>query len=147
MVYTPQRGFAQFQYFDQQATALAGMLANASDINLVDSAFVGPVDATVGLTAGIGVMVNPTVRSNRPGLNYDIVMPPDSAATDESFAGIATSSCAPTPMVKLATSLKTWRTTLVVTAPGLVFGFSLRRVPPCLVARYTGSFAIPKMLA
>lgn len=88
MVYTPQRGFAQFQYFDQQATALAGMLANASDINLVDSAFVGPVDATVGLTAGIGVMVKPTVRSNRPGLNYDIVMPPDSAATDESFAGI-----------------------------------------------------------
>lgn len=88
MVYTPQRDFAQFQYFDQQATALAGMLANASDINLVDSAFVGPVDATVGLTAGIGVMVNPTVRSNRPGLNYDIVMPPDSAATDESFAGI-----------------------------------------------------------
>lgn len=88
MVYTPQRGFAQLQYFDQQATALAGMLANASDINLVDSAFVGPVDATVGLTAGIGVMVKPTVRSNRPGLNYDIVMPPDSAATDESFAGI-----------------------------------------------------------
>lgn len=88
MVYTPQRGFAQFQYFDQQATALAGMLANASDINLVDSAFVGPVDATVGLTAGIGVMVNPTVRSNRPGLNYDIVMPPNHAATDESFAGI-----------------------------------------------------------
>ena len=88
MVYTPQRGFAQFQYFDQQATALAGMLANASDINLVDSAFVGPVEATVGLTAGIGVMVNPTVRSNRPGLNYDIVMPPDSAATDEAFAGI-----------------------------------------------------------
>lgn len=88
MVYTPQRGFAQFQYFDQQATALAGMLANASDINLVDSAFVGPVDATVGLTAGIGVMVKPTVRSNRPGLNYDIVMPPNSAATDESFAGI-----------------------------------------------------------
>lgn len=88
MVYTPQRGFAQFQYFDQQATALAGMLANASDINLVDSAFVGPVDATVGLTAGIGVMVHPTVRSNRPGLNYDIVMPPDSAATNESFAGI-----------------------------------------------------------
>ena len=88
MVYTPQRGFAQLQYFDQQATALAGMLANASDINLVDSAFVGPVDATVGLTAGIGVMVKPTVSSNRPGLNYDIVMPPDSAATDESFAGI-----------------------------------------------------------
>lgn len=88
MVYTPHRGFAQFQYFDQQATALAGMLANASDINLVDSAFVGPVDATVGLTAGIGVMANPTVRSNRPGLNYDIVMPPDIAATDESFAGI-----------------------------------------------------------
>lgn len=88
MVYTPQRGFSQFQYFDQQATALAGMLANASDINLVDSAFVGPVDATVGLTAGIGVMVNTTVRSNRPGLNCDILMPPGNTATDESFAGI-----------------------------------------------------------
>lgn len=88
MVYTPQRGFAQSRYFDQQATALAGMLANASDINLVDSAFVGPVDATVGLTAGIGVKVNAAIRSNRPGLNYDIVMPPDIAATDDSFAGI-----------------------------------------------------------
>lgn len=88
MVYTPQRGFAQSQYFDQQATALAGMLANASDINLVDSAFVGPVDPAVGLTAGIGVMVTPTVRSNRPGLNYDIVVPPDQTATDETFAGI-----------------------------------------------------------
>lgn len=88
MVYTPQRGFAQSQYFDQQATALAGMLANASDINLVDSAFVGPVDAVEGLTAGIGVMATPTVRSNRPGLNYDIIVPPSDAATDDSFAGI-----------------------------------------------------------
>ena len=65
MVYTPQRGFAQSQYFDQQATALAGMLANASDINLVDSAFVGKVDPAEGLTAGIGVMVIPTTASNR----------------------------------------------------------------------------------
>ena len=39
-MYGPKRGFAQSEYFDQQATALAGMLANASDINLTDSAFV-----------------------------------------------------------------------------------------------------------
>lgn len=88
MVYTPQRGFAQSQYFDQQATALAGMLANASDINLVDSAFVGEVDPAEGLTAGIGVMVIPTTASNRPGLNYDIVVPPSVDAVDDSFAGI-----------------------------------------------------------
>lgn len=88
MVYTPQRGFAQSQYFDQQATALAGMLANASDINLVDSAFVGEVDPAEGLTAGIGVMVIPTTASNRPGLNYDIVVPPSVDAVDGSFAGI-----------------------------------------------------------
>lgn len=88
MVYTPQRGFAQSQYFDQQATALAGMLANASDINLVDSAFVGEVDPAEGLTAGIGVMVIPTTASNRPGLNYDIVVPPSVGAGDDSFAGI-----------------------------------------------------------
>lgn len=88
MVYTPQRGFAQSQYFDQQATALAGMLANTSDINLVDSAFVGEVDPAEGLTAGIGVMVIPTTASNRPGLNYDIVVPPSVDAVDDSFAGI-----------------------------------------------------------
>lgn len=88
MVYTPQRGFAQSQYFDQQATALAGMLANASDINLVDSAFVGGVDPAEGLTAGIGVKVIPTTASNRPGLNYDIVVPPSVDAVDDSFAGI-----------------------------------------------------------
>lgn len=88
MVYTPQRGFAQTQYFDQQATALAGMLANASDINLVDSAFVGDVSPTEGLTAGIGVQVLPTTASNRPGLNYDIVVPPLETATDAAFAGV-----------------------------------------------------------
>ena len=88
MVYTPQRGFAQSQYFDQQATALAGMLANASDINLVDSAFVGQVDPVAGLTAGIGVQILPTVASNRPGLNYDVAIPPQASATDADFAGI-----------------------------------------------------------
>lgn len=88
MVYTPQRGFAQSQYFDQQATALAGMLANASDINLVDSAFVGQVDPVAGLTAGIGVQILPTVASNRPGLNYDVAIPPQESATDADFAGI-----------------------------------------------------------
>lgn len=88
MVYTPQRGFAQSQYYDQQATALAGMLANASDYNLVDSAFVGDVDPVLGLTAGLGVQVYPTVASNRPGLNYDVLGLPQATATDAEFGGI-----------------------------------------------------------
>ena len=41
-VYSPVvNAFGQDTYFDQQGTALAGMLANASDINLVDAAVVG----------------------------------------------------------------------------------------------------------
>lgn len=87
-MYGPQRGFAQSQYFDQQATALAGMLANASDINLTDSAFVGNVPADTGLVAGIGVQVLPTTVSNRAGVNYDIVVPPLASATDADFAGV-----------------------------------------------------------
>lgn len=87
-MYGPQRGFAQSLYVDQQATALAGMLANASDINLVDSAFIGNTDPNLGLMAGVGVQVLPTVASNRPGLNYDIIMQPLNTATDADFAGV-----------------------------------------------------------
>lgn len=87
-MYGPQRGFAQSLYVDQQATALAGMLANASDINLVDSAFIGNTDPNLGLMAGVGVQVIPTVASNRPGLNYDIIMQPLDTATDADFAGV-----------------------------------------------------------
>lgn len=87
MVYTPQRGFMQSAYYDQQATALAGMLANASDINLVDSAFVGPVGPD-GLEAGLGIAIRPTTVSNRPGINTDMMILPLDTATDDDFAGI-----------------------------------------------------------
>ena len=87
-MYGPQKGFAQSQYFDQQATALAGMLANASDINLTDSAFVGEVSASAGLMAGIGVRTLNTEASNRPGVNYDIIVPPLGTEVDADFAGI-----------------------------------------------------------
>lgn len=87
-MYGPRKGFAQTQYFDQMATALAGMLANASDINLVDNAFVGEVDPAVGLMAGIGVVAHYTTQSNRPGLNQQILVPPSDAATEADFAGI-----------------------------------------------------------
>lgn len=90
MVYTPQRsGFAQSQYFDQQGTALPGMLANASDINLVNSGFVGGVPASTGLVAGVGVVRrNSVARSNRPGLNYDVYDLPLASAHGYDFAGI-----------------------------------------------------------
>lgn len=90
MVYTPQRsGFAQSQYFDQQGTALPGMLANASDINLVDSGFVGGVSPVTGLVAGVGVVQrNSVARSNRPGLNYDVYDLPPVSATAADFAGV-----------------------------------------------------------
>lgn len=87
-MYGPQRGFAQSQYFDQQATAIPGLLAYASDINLVDSAFVGAVDPIYGLLAGTGIMINPTTVSNRPGINYDVAVPPTVTATDADFAGV-----------------------------------------------------------
>ena len=43
MVYTPQRGFAQSQYYDQQATALAGMLAKHI-VSLYDMCFDNDTD-------------------------------------------------------------------------------------------------------
>ena len=90
MVYLPKRGaFAQTQYFDQQGSALPGMLANASDINLVDSGFVGGVSPVTGLVAGVGVIQRSTVgQSNRPGFNYDVYDLPPVTATAADFAGI-----------------------------------------------------------
>lgn len=90
MVYLPKRGaFAQTQYFDQQGSALPGMLANASDINLVDSGFVGGVSPVTGLVAGVGVIQRNTVgQSNRPGFNYDVYDLPPVTATAADFAGI-----------------------------------------------------------
>ena len=88
MVYTPQKGFAQSTYFDQQATALAGMPANASDINLIDSAFVTGADAADGITAGIAVCAVPATQSNRPGVNFAMVRPMYAEATGNAGCGV-----------------------------------------------------------
>lgn len=85
-MYGPQKGFAQSTYVDQQATALAGMLANASEYNLVDSAMV--VDVQTGGTnggyiqAGLGIVItSPTTFIERPGINNKVMKLP-SATTD-----------------------------------------------------------------
>lgn len=87
-MYTPKRGFAQSHYYDQMATALSGMLANASDINLTDSAFVTGVESEDGLVAGIAVCVVPATQSNRPGVNFAMVCPMYPGASGNAVAGI-----------------------------------------------------------
>lgn len=87
-MYGPRKhGFAQEQYYDQQATALPGMLANASDINLCDSAFISDTYPD-GLTAGTAVCAVPATKSNRPGVNFAMVRPMYPGATGNDIAGI-----------------------------------------------------------
>lgn len=87
-MYGPRKhGFAQEQYYDQQATALPGMLANASDINLCDSAFISDTYPE-GLTAGTAVCAVPATKSNRPGVNFAMVRPMFPGATGNDIAGI-----------------------------------------------------------
>lgn len=87
-MYGPRKhGFAQEQYYDQQATALPGMLANASDINLCDSAFISDTYPD-GLTAGTAVCAVPATKSNRPGVNFAMVRPMFPGATGNDIAGI-----------------------------------------------------------
>lgn len=77
-MYGPKKGFAQSSYYDQQATAIAGMLANASDYNFVDSAI---VKEDIGyIEAGLCVAVERSTDVMRPGINYDrLVMPTGSS--------------------------------------------------------------------
>lgn len=87
-MYGPRKhGFAQEQYYDQQATALPGMLANASDINLCDSAFISDTYPD-GLTAGTAVCAVPATKSNRPGVNFAMVRPMYPGASGNAIAGI-----------------------------------------------------------
>lgn len=86
-MYGPRKGFAQSQYYDQQATALPGMLANASDINLCDSAFISDTYPE-GLTAGTAVCAVPATKSNRPGVNFAMVRPMYPNASGNDIAGI-----------------------------------------------------------
>lgn len=88
MVYMPVRGFAQSNYYDQQATALPGMCANASDFNLIDTAFVFPGVGPYGLQAGVGCVIIQATDPIRPGINEKMIAPVDSRTTDATFGGI-----------------------------------------------------------
>lgn len=87
-IYTPQRNaFAQSTYKDQQATALAGSLAFASDKNLVDAFIVGDVGDN-GLEAGLAVIAAPAASVQRPGLNEHAVTLPTTSSTGDDIAGV-----------------------------------------------------------
>lgn len=87
-LYTPQKNaFAQSKYYDQMASALAGMLAFASDKNLVDPFIVGAV-GNDGLEAGLAVVAGPAQDVKRPGMNEQVVTLPASGAAAESIVGV-----------------------------------------------------------
>lgn len=96
-VFSPSQGFAQSTYYDQQATAIAGMLANASDYRLTDSLVVRPpsgVDGTNGLVAGVGVVVTNQgaahdTDTQRDGINPYACWYPVAASTAADVWGIA----------------------------------------------------------
>lgn len=87
-MYGPRKGFAQQNYVDQQATALPGMLANASDINLVYNAYVGFVPSETGLESGLGVIEVPASSIPRSGINYSTILPPFPTSTSDDFFGV-----------------------------------------------------------
>lgn len=87
--YTPVRnGFVQDTYADQMESAYAGMLANASDINLCDSYIAGDTADPNGLLAGIGVVETESTDPTRPGVNEQIANYPAAGAAVADFAGI-----------------------------------------------------------
>ncbi len=80
-------GFGQSEYFDQQATALAGQIAFASDSDLIDSYSVGDVGPN-GLVAGVAVVATPEIDTVRIGLNAESVILPKSGDTADKIVGI-----------------------------------------------------------
>ena len=87
-IYTPDRdGCVQRDYFDQMATAAIGELANASDINLVDSRYVGAVGDD-GLVAGVGVVATVVADVARNGINQYAINYPAAGAVAAALAGI-----------------------------------------------------------
>jgi hypothetical protein len=87
-MYTPDRdGCVQRDYFDQMATAAIGELANAGDINLVDSIFVGAVGDD-GLVAGVGVVASVVSDVARAGINQYAANYPAAGATAAALVGI-----------------------------------------------------------
>lgn len=78
-------GFVQSAVYDQQGIALAGRLANASDINLCDGISVGE---TAGIGVGLGVSVASLSGAKKPGINDTQLKLPTSSSTADDFAGI-----------------------------------------------------------
>lgn len=78
-------GFVQSNVYDQMGVALAGRLANASDINLCDAYSIGE---TAGVGVGLGVALSSIANVKKAGINdYEVKLPTsESTATD--FAGI-----------------------------------------------------------
>ena len=78
-------GFVQSAVYDQQGIALAGRLANASDINLCDGISVGE---TAGIGVGLGVSVASLSGAKKPGINDTQLKLPTSSSAATDFAGI-----------------------------------------------------------
>lgn len=78
-------GQVQLTYADQMASALAGMLAKQSDINLADSVLVNQAD---GIVCGLGVVATTDVVARRPGVNDISIALPTSISAAADLAGI-----------------------------------------------------------
>ncbi len=88
-VYSPDRdGSAQEQYADQMDSAYVGMLAETSDINLVDTFIADPSVSPDGLAAGIGVVEVESAHPTRSGVNQSLAAEPGETTTTADFAGI-----------------------------------------------------------
>ncbi|MDL2317210.1 hypothetical protein LJC59_09120 [Desulfovibrio sp. OttesenSCG-928-A18] len=87
--YVPERNaFAQSDYHDQQGSALAGALAYASDLNLVDSFVTGPVGEN-GLEAGLAVVAKANASALRPGINELAAVLPGESDSAADIAGVS----------------------------------------------------------
>lgn len=90
-VYTGlNNAFMQTKYVDQQATALPGDLAYASDVTLIDAAVVAMPEGSEKelLAAGLGVVRAYSANASRPGMNSTTVSPVSSTTTAATFYGI-----------------------------------------------------------
>lgn len=78
-------GFVQSAVYDQMGVALAGRLANASDINLCDSLTVGEAN---GIGVGLGVSIAALSGVKKAGINAEQIKLPTGASTAADFGGI-----------------------------------------------------------
>lgn len=78
-------GFVQSAVYDQMGVALAGRLANASDINLCDAYSIGE---TAGVGVGLGVALSSIANVKKAGINDYEVKLPTSSSTAADFGGL-----------------------------------------------------------